>query len=91
MNVHLDFSDLQARLRKPGKPVAYWADRAVEISKLLGTHRTRWFRLLQGKSNADCDMYLEWAKDAAERAKKPVAMFQDRIKDPKKYVTPFQH
>lgn len=85
----LDTSHIEAKLAAPKKkPVAYWADRAVQISKLLGTHRTRWFRQMKGVSNHTADLYLSWAKEATEIAKNPAAWFTDRMADPKKYVTP---
>jgi hypothetical protein len=85
---------------RPKLPTLYWQLRAIEISEILGTSRTRWFRLMKDVSDSQADLYKEWAADIAERhrrkpdepgyVRKPIGMFTDRVGNPAKYNQPFK-
>ena len=90
----MDLSNVLSKSR-PKLPTLYWQLRAIEISQILGTSRTRWFRLMKDVSDSQADLYKEWATDIAERhrrkpdepgyVRKPIGMFTDRVGNPAKY------
>lgn len=99
-SVSADFGPLLKRYQLGRMRTLYWQERAIEISQILKTHRTRWFKMMKNVSNSQADLYKEWATDIAERhtrkpdepgyVRNPAAMFTDRVNDPAKYSQPFK-